>query len=88
MARPDDDHEPRAILGDDGEVLAVAHVSPDISPEGEAALRDLVEAVRRMHERLPAEKRAERIQRAAEAGKQAAQIALTKALSEGSDRNG
>ncbi|GAA2608471.1 hypothetical protein GCM10010399_44130 [Dactylosporangium fulvum] len=47
MARPDDDHVPRAIVGADGEVLAVAHVSPDISPEAEAALRALVDAVRR-----------------------------------------
>lgn len=58
MARPDDNHEPRTILGDNGEVLAIAHVSPDITPEGEAALRAVVDAARRMHDQLPAEERA------------------------------
>jgi hypothetical protein len=47
MARPDDDHVPRAILGDDGEVLAVAHVSPDAGPEVFEYLRNVVEAARR-----------------------------------------
>jgi hypothetical protein len=63
MARPDDDHVPRAVLGDNGEVLAVAHVSPDITPEGEAALRNLIDAVRRLDEQLPAQERAERAAR-------------------------
>ncbi|UWZ37903.1 hypothetical protein Drose_06400 [Dactylosporangium roseum] len=47
MARPDDDHVPRAIVGDDGEVLAVAHVSPDAGPEVFEALRAVAEVVRR-----------------------------------------
>jgi hypothetical protein len=50
MARPDDDHVPRAVLGDDGEVLAVAHVSPDAGPEVMEHLRELVEAARRLRE--------------------------------------
>lgn len=59
MARPDDDHVPRAVLVGDGEVLAVAHVSPDITPEALEALRHVVEAVQRLHDQLPAEERAE-----------------------------
>jgi outer membrane murein-binding lipoprotein Lpp len=63
MARPDDDHVPRAILGDDGEVLAVAHVSRDAGPEVTAALRGLADAVRRMDERVPEAVRVERAAR-------------------------
>lgn len=59
MARPDDDHVPRAIVGDDGEVLAVAHVSPDADPVVFEHLRAVVDAVRRMHEQLPEGERAE-----------------------------
>jgi hypothetical protein len=47
MARPDDDHAPRAILGGGGEVIAVAHVSPDANPVVFEHLRAVVEAVRR-----------------------------------------
>lgn len=50
MARPDDDHVPRAIVGDDGELLAVAHVSPDAGPEVFEHLRAVVDAARRLHE--------------------------------------
>lgn len=50
MARPDDDHVPRAILGDDGEVIAVAHVSPDADPVVFDHLRAVVEAARRLME--------------------------------------
>lgn len=49
MARPDDDHVPRAILGEDGEVIAVAHVVPDISEEALGHLREVIEAARRLH---------------------------------------
>jgi hypothetical protein len=62
MARPDDSHEPRAIVGDNGEVLTVAHISPDAGPEVAAALRSLADAVRRMDEQVP---EAERVERAA-----------------------
>jgi hypothetical protein len=48
VAWPDDDHVPRAILGDDGGVLAVAHVSPDAGPVVFEHLRTVVEAARRM----------------------------------------
>jgi hypothetical protein len=48
VARPDDDHVPRAVVGDDGELLAVAHVSPDADPEVFEHLRAVVEAARRM----------------------------------------
>lgn len=67
MARPDDDHVPRAVVGDDGEVLAVAHVSPDAGPEVFEHLRAIVEAVRRMDAQQPAEVRAERERRQAAA---------------------
>lgn len=49
MARPDDDHVPRAIVDDDGEVVAVAHVSPNISDEALGHLREVIEAARRLH---------------------------------------
>ncbi len=57
MAKPDDDHEPRALVGDDGEVVAIVHVSPGAGPEVDAALRALVAAVR---ERMEAEDTPER----------------------------
>lgn len=49
MARPDDDHVPRAIVGADGKVIAVAHVAPDISDEALGHLREVIEAARRLH---------------------------------------
>lgn len=67
MAWPDDDHVPRAIVGDDGEVLAVAHVSPDADPVVFEHLRAVVEAARRMREALPAVERAESERRQAAA---------------------
>lgn len=59
MARPDDDHVCQPILGEAGELLAVAHVSPDISPEARAALGDLIAAVHRMWDAKPPEVRTE-----------------------------
>lgn len=57
MAKPDDDHVPRDILGDDGEVLAVAHVSPDADAETLGHLRAVVDAVHRMVDAEPVEVR-------------------------------
>lgn len=41
---------PRAITDESGEVVAVAHVAPDISERGMAAIAELVAAVRRQME--------------------------------------
>lgn len=67
MAKPDDDHVPTAIYGDDGELLAVAHMAPDASPEALEHMRAVVEAAKRMHEALPAEEREEMARRQAAA---------------------
>jgi len=63
MAGPDDDHVPRAILGDGGEVIAVAHVSPDAGPEVFEHLRQVVEAARRLHAETDAPERQARYER-------------------------
>ncbi len=45
-----DGHRCEPILNEDGEVVAVAHMDPDASPEARAALRELVEVARRLHQ--------------------------------------
>lgn len=42
-----DAHRCELICDDDGEVIAVARMDPDASPEARAALRELVDAARR-----------------------------------------
>lgn len=42
-----DGHRCEAILGDDGEVIAVAHMDPNASDEARMHLRNIVEAARR-----------------------------------------
>lgn len=41
---------PRAVIDESGRVIAVAHVAPDISEAGMAALAELVAATRRRME--------------------------------------
>lgn len=50
---PDGDHEPRAILDDAGEVIAVAHVSREFDAEDAHHLATIIEAAKRHHEAQP-----------------------------------
>lgn len=45
-----DGHRCEPILGDDGEVIAVARMDPNASDEARAHLRAVVEAARRLQE--------------------------------------
>ncbi len=45
-----DGHRCQPILGEDGEVVAVARMDPNASPETRAALRNVIEAARRRQE--------------------------------------
>jgi hypothetical protein len=49
-----DDHRCEAITDADGNVIARARVSPDITDEGRRALRNVIEAAIRLHESQPA----------------------------------
>ena len=66
MAMPDDDHVCQSLLGDEGEVAAVVHGDPDMSPQARTALAALIVAARRRHAAMPAEERAEMERRQAD----------------------
>ena len=50
MARPDDDHLCQPLYDEHGDLTAVVHGDPGMSPQARAALAELVEAARRRFE--------------------------------------